>query len=505
MSERAVIYTRISRDLADEEHEEARKEQAGELSSALGKSRKGVRRQSEDCHTLAKRRGYNVVGEFEDNDISASTGSKKARPQYDLLLAAVRAGKVDVIVAYSNSRLTRRPRELEDLIDLHGQTGVKINTVVSGDDNLATADGRFVARVKGAADAAEAERTAERVRRAKQQKAREGGYRGGPRPYGYEKDGVTVREDEAEVIRYVTTAVLAGRSMHALARELNAKGLTTSTGKPWTQPRIKDVAIRPRNAGLIHHGRADGRTEGRDGRLEFQIVGKATWPAIVTEDEWRAVHSMLVDPSRRTNIANEPKWLLSNIALCGRDGCDSKMRATSNLWRQTTKDPKKPRTRRANYRCREHNHLTIDAAKTDDWIRGVVAEMVRDERIVKALTQGSGEAVATDRERRRQLVLRLEQTERDYDDDVITGQDLKRKRERITAEMEEIDARLASDLQQSSTAKVLNAPDPGQAFLDAPLDVQRAVLRSVMTVTVLPAPKRGGTWTDERLHIDLAA
>lgn len=307
----------------------------------------------------------------------------------------------------------------------------------------------------------------------------------------------------------MTAAVLAGRSLHAIARELNAKGVRTSTGKQWTQPRVRDVVLRPRNAGLIHHGRVDGRTESRDGREpEFQIVKdqdgkqvKAAWPAIVTEDEWRAVHSMLVDPSRRTNIANEPKWLLSNIALCGREGYDSKMRATSNLWRQTSKNPKKPRTRRANYRCRDNNHLTIDAAKTDEWIRGVVAEMVRDERIVRVLTQGNGEAVAADRERRRQLVLRLEQTERAYDDDVITGQDLKRKRERITAEMDEIDARLASDLQQTSTAKVLNAPDPGQAFLDAPLDVQRAVVRSVLTVTVLPAPKRGGTWTDERLQI----
>ncbi|GGB71533.1 hypothetical protein N798_16605 [Knoellia flava TL1] len=41
------------------------------------------------------------------------------------------------------------------------------------------------------------------------------------------------------------------------------------------------------------------------------------------------------------------------------------------------------------------------------------------------------------------------------------------------------DARLASDLQQSSAAMVLN-PLAGKAYLDAPLDVQRAVLRSAM-------------------------
>ena len=313
---------------------------------------------------------------------------------------------------------------------------------------------------------------------------------------------MTIREDEAQVIRDATAAVLAGRSLHAIARELNAKGLPTSTGKQWTQPRVKDVLIRPRNAGLIHTGRVDGRTENRDGRQEFQIIGKAAWDPIVTEDEWRAVHTLLVDPSRRTNIVNEPKWLLSNIALCGREGCDSKMRATSNLWRQTGKDPKKPRTRRSNYRCRENNHLTIDAEKTDEWVRGVVAEMVRDERIRQALTRGTGDAIAADRERRRQLVLRLEQTERDYDDDLIDARRYKAKSVKVEDEIAEIDARMASDLQQSETAKVMNAPDPGAAFLDAPLDIQRAVLRSVLTVTVLPAPKRGGTWTDERLHLD---
>lgn len=53
---------------------------------------------------------------------------------------------------------------------------------------------------------------------------------------------------------------------------------------------------------------------------------------------------MLVAPPAPYDLANEPKRLLFHIAPCGREGCDSKMRATTTPWRQT------PRTRRANYR-----------------------------------------------------------------------------------------------------------------------------------------------------------
>src|SRR4051812_10863947 len=124
---RAAIYCRISRDPEG--------------------LRIGVDRQEEDCRTLAKREGLVVVGEpFIDNDISASTLSRKARPRYAALLEAASERRVDVVLAYSNSRLTRRPLELEDLIQLHERHGTQIITVVSGKDDLSTADGRMVAR-----------------------------------------------------------------------------------------------------------------------------------------------------------------------------------------------------------------------------------------------------------------------------------------------------------------------------------------------------------------------
>jgi DNA invertase Pin-like site-specific DNA recombinase len=59
---RAAIYTRISRD-----------KEGTEL---------GVQRQEQDCRALAERDGLQVVRVYTENDIGASTLSKKRRPEY---------------------------------------------------------------------------------------------------------------------------------------------------------------------------------------------------------------------------------------------------------------------------------------------------------------------------------------------------------------------------------------------------------------------------------------
>ena len=54
---------------------------------------------------------------------------------------------------------------------------------------------------------------------------------------------------------------------------------------------------------------------------------------------------------------------------------------------------------------------------------------------------------------------------------------------------------------RTTTSPVLSAVDPGQAFLDAPLDIQRAVLAATVRVEVDRAPKRGVAWSSDRLRL----
>lgn len=465
----SAIYARISRD----------REGAG----------LGVDRQEADCRALAERLGWQVVAVYVDNDISAYSGAR--RPQYEAMLAAVRDSQVKGVVAWHPDRLHRRAVELETFVSVAETHGLQVQTVTAGTVDLSSASGRMVARMLGAAAQHEVDHARERMRRAKTQAAVDGRYRGGPRPFGYEGDGTTVREDEAQVVRDATTAVLAGRSLAAVARDLNESGRTTSSGKPWTYARLRDVLVRPRNAALVHHGRAD--------RGDFEVVGVATWPAIVDEESWRAVHALLTDPSRRKQQGNDPRWLGAGIYTCGL--CGTAMRAAPYGGTERTAN----RPRKFLYRCTSTAHLTVSTRQTDEHVRGVVAELVRDPRVVAAMQPHDDPLLAADRERRTALAARLESFESDYAQGAITGSQLQKATTAVTAQIAEVDLRLAAGLQRSTASPIVQAPDPGQAFLAAPVDVQRAVLRSVLTVEVLPAPNRGAAWSSDRLRLSPVA
>ncbi len=472
---RAAIYARISRDT---------------------KEGQGVDRQEADCRALAKKLGWEVAAVYIDNDVSAYSG--RIRPEYRAMLDAIRGGEIDAVLAWHTDRLHRRLVDLEEFVNVVEAHKTRVATCTAGENiDLSTASGRMVARTLGNMAQFEIDHARERMQRAKKQMAAHGKYRGGPRPYGYKKGGLEIEEREAQVIRESIKHILAGRSLAAVARELNARGEKTSSGRPWTYAGLKDVLIRPRNAGLLAHG-DPSRPEGGGLRLKFEIVGPAEWPAIITEDEWRSIYALLSDQSRRRLHSNETKWLGSGIYICGI--CGGRLRPAP--YGGTAKSG--GRTRKYLYRCTESAHLTIACEKTDDYVREVVANLVRDPRVVSAMNPGDPDLTEA-RERRTALSARLTSFENDYALGRITGAQLQKATQTVTEELTEVDNRLAKALRRSTSSSILRAADPGAAFLAAPIDVQRAVLSTVLRVEVLRARevgvKIGGAWTADRLRI----
>ena len=257
-----------------------------------------VGRQREDCLKLCRDRGCKPT-EYLDNDISAYSGKK--RPAYERMLADIEAGKVDAVVAWDLDRLHRRPIELEHFLDLADQHRLALATV-SGDTDLGTDSGRLFARIKGAVARSEGERKSARQRRAQLQAAQRGLPAGGPRAFGYERDGLTVREPEAKALRNAYASLLAGRSMVGIARDLDAAGFVTGRlGKRFNHSAARAVLVNPRNAGLRAY-RGD-------------IVGQAAWPAIVDEDTWPVSGDVIALCARRRRLRREAAGLCRAGAL----------------------------------------------------------------------------------------------------------------------------------------------------------------------------------------------
>ncbi|MFS0894708.1 recombinase family protein [Microbacterium sp. 179-I 3D3 NHS] len=287
----AAIYTRISRDPEGDKI--------------------GVSRQEKDCRELADRLGLPVVAVYTDNDIGASnrTGNKP-RPQYQAMLEAVRDGLIGTIVAYSNSRLTRRPLEWIELIGLAESGALEIKTVVSGSHDLTTADGRAVALTVAAWDAAEADRISERQTASFHHKALQGKPKlQRQRAFGWEKDGLTIEPTEAERIRRAVEEILGGASITSIARRWEEEGvLTAAGGSKWEHSVLKKVLLGWRTAGVRTYHREPLYDE-----TGQPIMG--TWEPIITLRERRQALRALEAHSRVK--VRQGTWPLAGLLRCG--------------------------------------------------------------------------------------------------------------------------------------------------------------------------------------------
>lgn len=452
----AAIYCRISSDREGE---------------ALG-----VARQEEDARELADRLGYRVAAVYVDNDRGASTRSTSKRPEYAAMLdAARRGGEFGAIIAYSNSRMTRRPRELEDLIDLHDRHGIRLHTVVSGDDNLATADGRMVARIKGNVDTAEAERTGERVARAARQAAEDGKWHGGPRPFGYEPDGVTVRHAEAEAVRAAYKVILAGGSVRSVALDWNAKGLRTGrSGRPWTLAGVRDLLKNPRYAGKRSY-RGD-------------IVADAVWPAVVDLTTWEAVNAILRDP-RRKHGPKSARRLLTGLAVCG--VCGGRMHCSGS-----TAD-------KHLYRCAEsQGHVARLGAPIDGYVSAVVVARLSEPDAAEALAPRDAPVdLDAVRDRSAAIHARLDQLATDFADGVLTASQLRTATVRLREQLADADAQLA-ETSRDILGPLLDTDDIAAMWEALDVDRRRAVIDALMGVRILPTGRGARTFKPETVAIN---
>ncbi|GHH77559.1 hypothetical protein GCM10018793_25920 [Streptomyces sulfonofaciens] len=293
---RAAIYCRISQD--------------------RGGAGLGVARQEEDCRALCARLGWDVIAVHTDNDVSAYSGA--TRPEWTELLGAVRRGEIDAIAVWHVDRMTRSPRELEDVIDLADRHGVELATV-SGEIDLATPTGRMVARMLGAAARHEAEHKAERQKRQRRQAAEAGRIAGGgKRPFGYEDDRMTVRSSEAEVIREGVRRVLANESLASICRDWQTRGILSPAGKPWKPSGLRRLLASARISGRREHTPRGSWESTRP--LLGEIVADGVWPGIISHEDSDRVRRILSDPARRQRVEGTTKrsYLLSGILRCGK-------------------------------------------------------------------------------------------------------------------------------------------------------------------------------------------
>ena len=150
---------------------------------------------------------------YEDAGLSGGT---LERPGLQRLLADIDAGLVDQIVVYKVDRLTRSLSDFAKLVERLEAAGAVFVSVTQS-FNTATSMGRLTLHMLLSFAQFEREVTAERIRDKVAASKRKGLWMGGRVPLGYEKDGRTLRinEAEAETVRTLYALYLKARNAPA--------------------------------------------------------------------------------------------------------------------------------------------------------------------------------------------------------------------------------------------------------------------------------------------------
>ncbi|MGY1764020.1 recombinase family protein [Geodermatophilus sp. SYSU D00779] len=331
----------------------------------------GVARQVEDYRRLADQLGWPVAQEYIDNDLSAYSG--KTRPAYEQLLADLRDGLRDAVICYHVDRLTRRPVELESFVATVDAAGVRQVRFVAGDMDLGTGDGLLIGRIMAAVAANESAAKSRRVRRKLDQLAAEGRPHGGAqRPFGYDPDKVTIRPDEAAVIRQLVARYVAGESLRSLCTWLDAEGIRTVNGGEWRSPTLR---------GLLRSGRIAGLREHRG-----EVIGPAAWQPIITGAERDRVLARMAEQTI-TGRRTPRRYVLSGLLRCGR--CGGKLYAS-------------PRENSRRYVCLsgpDHGgcgRLTVVAEPLEHLLVEAVIQRLDSPELAEVLTGRGGDALAAE-------------------------------------------------------------------------------------------------------------
>lgn len=435
------------------------------ISSDPDGDRLGVNRQIEDCRRIAEQRGWPIADTYVDDDISAWSG--KHRPEYRRMLDDMRAGTVDAIVVWHLDRLHRHPRELEEFFEVCDAAGVRSMASVTGDTDLATHDGRFLARILGAVARKESDDKSRRIIRKHEEMARAGRLvRNSTRPYGYRDDFRTLDPTEAAAIREAVARVLAGDSLNGLANDWNARGLRGVTGREWSTQVMRRMLLSARIAGLRSY--------------KGEIVATGDWEPIITPEQHDRIVHTLTAATRATPRTARNYLVSSGLARCGICGSPLVGRPSEKGVRRyvCAKGPGKPG-------C---GKTAIVAEPVEAFLVEAVLYRLDTPELAAALDGVTPPDDTGDRANLAADQSQLEELATAYGDRLVTFAEYLAARKPIEARIEASKRSLARLTKtEAITPYVGKATELRATWADLPLTRQRAIVASVLDRVVIRA------------------
>ena len=287
---------------------------------------------------IQKHPGWQYAGVYADEAI---TGTKDAREGFQRLLAACRAGEVDMVITKSISRLARNTVTLLGTVRELKGLGVD---VYFEEQNIHTmsADGELMMTIL-ASYAQEESRSASENQLWRIRRNFEAGmpWNGTMLGYRYDHGTLVVVPEEAEIVRAIFSDYLAGMGTGAIVKKLNTAGVGTRNGRSWCRSGIMRILKNEAYTGglllqkTFRENHITKRTVMNDGQLPQYRV-QDSHEAIIPAEQFAAVQ---VEMQRRAGQCKSTgkkrsTYPFSGIVVCGICGARyrRKMNHSKPIW-----------------------------------------------------------------------------------------------------------------------------------------------------------------------------
>lgn len=476
----------------------------------------GVDDQREDGIAWCMRHGWGIAAIVTENDTSAYKRKKfllangryewrTDRPKYRWIIDQFWAGRYDGLVAADLDRAVRDPRDLEDLIDATEQATPRLQIhSLTGSLILDNDSGIVGARINVAIANKSSRDTARRVSRARLRQAKEGRWGGGPRRWGF---GVPMVDDlgrpvlfetgpkrgqqKLDMTKWIDTerdelakaivAIMAGASKRSVRKDWDNRGIAPVKGGLWDDRSLTQILLRPANAGLMVH----------KGEIVMGADGKpveAPWEAITTPETLAAMKAMF-DGNPKVP-GNKPQHLLSGAMLCGHPDCVGRPDKQRNM-RLGRRKPTKKNPYPA-YRCQVKGHNWIKAEGTEAHVEEIILRWLEKPESADVIEPVDTQLAVRVAEQVNALEERKASAKRLFRKGVLSETELEESVMEWDEELEGLRKTQAELAGVSPLEGLAGRPDARERWAALDLGRQKAIVKLLLRITIMPSPQRGG-------------
>ena len=258
-----------------------------------------------EAQKYAAAHGLTIIHEYCDR---AQTGRNDNREQFQLMLADAAKHAFDALIVWKTDRIGRNKEEIA-LNKYHlKKNGVKIHYIAEMIPD--TPEGIILEAVIEGMAAYYSEQLSQNIRRGQRASAAKAQSTGGNRPLGY-KTGpdkkFIIDPETAPTVRLVYDLYAQGQTITQIIQALNAKGLRTKRGRPFTNNSLRTVLKNEKYIGVYSYK--------DEIRIEDAI------PPIVEPEVFYKVQEMLrYNQKAAAHKNSKADYLLTEKLFCGKCG-----------------------------------------------------------------------------------------------------------------------------------------------------------------------------------------